>query len=234
MADAPAETKQPKAMIILEGVSKTYPGRERPALSEVNLNIPPGQFVYLTGPSGAGKTTLLRLLMGAELPTSGLVRVGGANLGRLAPSRLPLLRRRLGVIFQDFKLVRGMSVFENVALALRVWGQKGPKLISQVEGVLKRVGLDDKAQAKAETLSGGEQQRAAIARALVARPALILADEPTGNLDPDNAKEVMRLLVGAHKEGSTVLVATHDPVLLSLLRGPRLVHIDQGRVENGA
>ncbi len=222
-------------MVRLSAVSKRYPGRAEPALRQVDLSVPPGQFLYLTGPSGAGKTTLIRLLFGAELPTSGRVRVGGADLGRLSPRQVPRLRRKLGVIFQDFKLIPSFTVFENVALSLRVAGLKGPRLVERVQAILHRVDLTAQAFARAENLSGGEQQRAAIARALVGEPAMVLADEPTGNLDPDNALAVMRLLVDAHARGATVMVATHDPGLLGLVRGARRVRLEQGRIrEDGS
>ena len=217
-------------MVLLTRVSKRYPGRPAPALEEVSLHVPPGQFVYLTGPSGAGKTTLLRLLFAAEAPTSGLVRVGGADLGRLDARRVPLLRRKVGVIFQDFKLIQGRSVFENVALALGVAGVKGNGLATRVRQVLAQVDLADKALVPAGTLSGGEQQRVAVARALVGHPPLLLADEPTGNLDPRTATEVMRLLLAAHARGGTVLVATHDPKLLELVEGARVVQLKAGRL----
>ncbi len=218
-------------MVLLEGVSKHYPERSRPALDNVSLHVAPGQFLFLTGPSGAGKTTFLRLLFGAAFPSSGLVRVGGADLSRLKPRRIPLLRRKLGVIFQDFKLMPRLSVFENVALALRVAGVKGADLIGKVEQALDQVGLGQVASARADTLSGGEQQRAAIARALVHQPALVLADEPSGNLDPNNALEVLKLLVTAHSRGATVILATHDPTLLDLVRGARVVRLEAGRLE---
>jgi len=218
-------------MVRLTRVSKLYPGRPAAALLDVSLHVPPGQFVYLTGPSGAGKTTLLRLLFAAEAPSAGEVRVGSADLGRLSPRQVPLLRRKVGVIFQDFKLMERRSVFENVALTLRVAGHKGDGLVQRVSGILEQVGLLDKAPVPAGTLSGGEQQRVAVARALAARPPLLLADEPTGNLDPQAATEVMRLLVAAHGAGATVMVATHDPKLLTLVRGARLVHLRAGHLE---
>ena len=218
-------------MIRLEQVTKLYPHREEPALKRVSLSVPPGEFVYLTGPSGAGKTTLLRLLYGAEMPTQGKVLVGGADLGRLAPGKLPLLRRRLGLVFQDFRLLPGRSVFENVALSLEVAGAERRDIERRVNEVLEQVNLREVAAAPADTLSGGEQQRVALARALAPGPDLILADEPTGNLDPDNALAMMKLLVGDYVGGATVLVATHDPTLLSLVRGARSIHLERGRLK---
>jgi len=218
-------------MVHLNRVSKHYPGRAGPVLREVSLQVPRGQFLYLTGPSGAGKTTIMRLLLGAELPTRGRVRVGGKDLGRLGPRGLARFRRRVGFVFQDFKLVEGLSVFENVALSLRVAGVKGPRLVERVEQVLKQVGLERASGERIDNLSGGEQQRVAIARAMAADPPLILADEPTGNLDPQNAREVMRLLRSAHARGATVILATHDPALLGLVPGARVVRLAGGRLE---
>lgn len=218
-------------MILLEGVSKTYTGRSRAALREVELSVPPGQFVYLTGPSGAGKTTLLRLLFAADFPTEGRVLVGGMDLGRLGPRHLPRLRRRVGVVFQDFRLLGRQSVFDNVALALRVAGRPPREVAERVGDILTRVDLTAQTDQEADSLSGGEQQRVAIARALVGRPPLILADEPTGNLDPANSRRVMALLLQAHAAGSTVVVATHDPSLPGMVRGARLVRLAAGRLE---
>ena len=218
-------------MVVLKGVSKSYPGRGKPALSDVSLHVAAGQFAFITGPSGAGKTTLLRLLFGAEFPSKGQVRVAGVDLGSVTPRKLPRLRRKVGVIFQDFKLMPGMSVFENVALTLRVNGGQGPGLITRVQEMLSEVGLGDKGWVPADTLSGGEQQRTAIARALVGGPPLLLADEPTGNLDPQNARQVMGLLKAAHQKGSAVLVATHDPDLLQMAPQARIIRLSQGRLE---
>jgi cell division transport system ATP-binding protein len=221
-------------MIRLEQVSKSYPHRKQAALKQVDLRVDPGEFVYLTGPSGAGKTTLLRLLYGAELPSQGRVVVGGTDLGRLAPRHLPLLRRRLGLVFQDFRLLPRRSVFDNVALSLDVADTDRREAERRVSEVLEQVNLASLAQAPADTLSGGEQQRVALARALAPRPDLILADEPTGNLDPDNALGMMRLLVGDCVGGATVLVATHDPALLDLVRGVRVINLESGRLEESA
>ncbi len=218
-------------MVRLHQVTKHFPGRARPALKDVSFRVAPREFLFLNGPSGAGKTTLLRLLYGADFPTSGTVTVGKADLGRLSGRKLPRLRRRVGVIFQDFRLVPRRDVFENVALALRVAGGRGKSLVERVEKTLAMVELLDKADARADTLSGGEQQRVAVARALVGRPALLLADEPTGNLDPDNGRRVMQLLADFHARGATVMVATHDPGLLAQAGGARVLHLRDGRLE---
>lgn len=218
-------------MVRLEAVSKTYPGAQGAVLGGVNLHVRPGDFLYLSGPSGAGKTTLLRFLYGADYPTSGRVLVGGYDLGRLGPRQMARLRRKLGVIFQDFRLLPVRSVFENVALGLMVSGWRGADLARRVESMLAQVGLEAVSGAPAGTLSGGEQQRVAIARALAVRPPLLLADEPTGNLDPDNTLQVMRLLVQAHAGGATVMVATHDPVLLETVPAARVVRFKNGGLE---
>jgi cell division transport system ATP-binding protein len=221
-------------MVFFEQVRKTYRSRLKPALDEINLHIPPGQFVYLSGPSGVGKTTFLRLLFGAEMPSSGRVRVLGADMGSISARSLTRLRRKIGIIFQDFKLVRGLTVYENTALALSVAGVNGNNMAKQVFKTLAQVGLAARAHTQVDTLSGGEQQRVAIARALVGRPKLLLADEPTGNLDPENAREIMRLVVQAHTMGTTVIVATHDPHLIRLVRGPKVIRLYQGRLEQAS
>jgi cell division transport system ATP-binding protein len=220
-------------MIVFDKLCKRYQSKAELVLNNLSLHIRPGQFVFLSGSSGAGKTTMLRLVYGAELPSQGSLWVGGADLGRLKPSHLPKLRRKIGIIFQDFRLVAGGTVFENVALPLHVGGMRGKSLLQAANAVLRRVGLLDKAYCRAGEMSGGEQQRIAVARALAANPPLLLADEPTGNLDPDNAREVMRLLLEAHQAGTTVVVATHDPLLLSLVRGARLLSLKQGRITEG-
>ena len=215
-------------MIQLYHVTKEY-GGDLPALVDVNLEVGKGDFVYLTGPSGAGKSTLLRLLMAAEEPSAGQILVAGRNLGRLRASAVPYLRRNLGVVFQDFKLLAGRTAFDNVALALEVAGTPAREVRRKVLSVLARVGLEGREESRVERLSGGEQQRVAIARALVNDPQVLLADEPTGNLDADRTAEVMDLLTGANARGATVIVATHDPGILA--RYPRrTVRLEGGRV----
>ncbi len=215
-------------MIELFHVSLRYAGADRPALDDVTLEIRKGEFCLLAGPSGAGKTSLLRLLFCAEAATGGQVFVGGRNLARLHPARVPDVRRNIGVVFQDFKLLPGRSVLDNVALALEVQGRRRDEVQERAAAVLKQVGLGHKLHQHAERLSGGEQQRVAIARALVVEPALLLCDEPTGNLDAERAQGILELLVTAHVRGTTVVVATHDPALLGGNR--RVLRLEDGRV----
>jgi cell division transport system ATP-binding protein len=207
---------------------KSY-GHDAHALVDVSLRVDKGEFVVVTGPSGAGKTTLLRLLFGAETVSRGQVLVGGKNVARLKPSAIPYLRRNIGVVFQDFKLLPERTVSENVAFALEVLGTPLAEISRKVFVALKSVGLAHKQSAFPSALSGGEKQRVAIARALVNDPALLLADEPTGNLDPDRAIEVMELLQEANLKGATVIVATHDPALVHRY-GRRVIKLDSGRV----
>ncbi len=215
-------------MIIFQQLSKRYSNGGALVLDKLSLHIKAGQFVFLTGPSGAGKTTFLRLLYGAELPSQGTLKVGGASLGGLSPRKIPQLRRKLGIIFQDFRLVSGRTILENVAWPLHLAGSSTRQAGQAAWQMLAKVGLQDKAGSLARDLSGGEQQRVAVARALVTRPPLLLADEPTGNLDPENAREVMSLLLEAHGQGATVLVATHDPLLLGLVQGARRLRLEAG------
>ena len=216
------------SMVELYHAYKTY-GRDTPALVDVSLRIDKGEFVYVTGPSGAGKTTLLRLLFAAEVVTRGQVLVGGKNVARLKPSAIPYLRRNIGVVFQDFKLLADRTVAENVGFALEVLGTAPAEVSHKVFLSLKAVGLAHKQSALPATLSGGEQQRVAIARALVNDPALLLADEPTGNLDPELAVEVMALLHDINLKGTTIVVATHDPALMK--RYPhRTIRLEGGRL----
>ncbi len=215
-------------MIQMFHVSKTYP-KDVVALSDITLHIQKGEFVYLCGPSGAGKTTLLRLIFRDELPTDGQILVNGRNVVRLRESKLPALRRSIGVIFQDFKLLMDRTVYDNLHLVTRVLGI--PETISRrkIGRLLKEVGLLQKADQIPYSLSGGEQQRVAIARALVSDPAILLADEPTGNLDPDLALDVMRLLAEVNIRGTTVVVATHNPKLVAEM-GHHTLILKQGRL----
>ena len=215
-------------MIHISHVSKSF-SRDMPALVDVNLVIGKGEFVFLTGPSGAGKSTLLRLLFGAEKPSEGQILIDGRNISRLRSAHIPLLRRKIGVVFQDFKLLTNLSVFENVAMAVEVLGEPRAKVQQKTWRVLKSVGLAHKMHAKAILLSGGEQQRVAIARAIVNEPDVLLAAEPTGNLDPDLTMEIMKFLQQVNARGTTVILATHDPELLSRFN-KRQVVLDRGRV----
>jgi cell division transport system ATP-binding protein len=199
------------------------------AIRDASLTVERGEFVFLTGASGAGKTTLLRLLFGAEAPTAGQIIVAGRNVSRLAPKQIPMLRREIGVIFQDFKLLPERTVFQNVAVALEIAGAPKREIRARVWGTVKRLGLGHRLDHRPRALSGGEQQRVAIARALVTNPRLVLADEPTGNLDPDLSLDIMDILADAHARGTTVIVATHDPKLLDRYRF-RHVTLEGGRI----
>jgi cell division transport system ATP-binding protein len=216
-------------MIRVFDVYKTY-DKHTSALAALSLHVDQGEMVFLTGPSGAGKTTLLRLLYGAERPERGQIIVNGRNIARLQRRHLPDLRRSLGLVFQDFKLLPDRTAFDNIAFVLRAVGAPSREIRQRVTRLLYHVGLSHQRDVPARQLSGGEQQRVAIARALVNMPQLVLADEPTGNLDPEMTREIMRLFVQMHQHGTTVLIATHDPTLLShtdyrvlTLRSGRLV-----------
>jgi cell division transport system ATP-binding protein len=215
-------------MIQLFHVYKSYPG-DPPVLSDVNLQVDKGEFVFLTGPSGAGKTTLLRLVFCAEQPTRGQILVGGKNVARIRTSAIPYLRRNIGVVFQDFKLLPHRTVGDNVAFALDVLGVPRAEARARAMRMLKRVGLEHKAESLPLKLSGGEQQRVVIARALVNDPTILLADEPTGNLDPGLTVEIMDLLCDANVRGTTVVVATHDSTVLARYH-KRVVRLEQGQV----
>ncbi|MCK6524968.1 cell division ATP-binding protein FtsE [Myxococcota bacterium] len=214
-------------MIRLYHVSKSYGSTQ--VLHDVTFRLSKGEFAYLTGASGAGKSTLLKLLYGAEAPTSGKLLVGGVDASKLGPARLPLLRRNLGVIFQDFKLIPNRTVFDNVGLALEVIGAERREISRRVNAVLNVVGLGGKGERRPLDLSGGEQQRVAIARAIVNDPAVLLADEPTGNLDGAMAVEVMEILLSINLRGTTVLIATHDIGLMGRFPHRRL-RLDAGRL----
>jgi cell division transport system ATP-binding protein len=214
------------------GVTKAY-GREEFALHDLTLKVEKGEFVFLTGPSGAGKSTLLRLLLLQERPTSGQVIVGERDLSTLSPAEIQAYRRTVGFVFQDFKLIASKTVFENVAFVLRVLGQPVEQQRRRTYQVLKWVGLQHRHNAYPLELSGGEQQRVAIARALVNEPHIMLADEPTGNLDPDLSIEIMNLFREINAGGTTVLVATHDRELIKWV-GRRVIPLDQGRIPGSA
>ncbi|MBI2324409.1 MAG: cell division ATP-binding protein FtsE [Chloroflexi bacterium] len=215
-------------MITLEDVSKRYPNGTY-ALRDIDLHIPAGDFVFIVGSSGAGKSTLNRLLIREELPTTGHVVVDGQDVARLRRSKVPLLRRKVGVVFQDFKLLPTKTVYENVAFALIVTGHDGTTVREETDRALALVGLLPRRHHFPRELSGGEQQRTAIARALVMRPKVLVADEPTGNLDPVTTWEIIKLLVRVNELGTTVLVATHNAEIVNALRR-RVVHLDHGRV----
>jgi cell division transport system ATP-binding protein len=217
-------------VIQLFGVSKRY-GTFRDALSDISFRVDPGEFVFLTGPSGAGKSTLLRLLFMEETPTAGQIIVNGRNIGVLPQGQIPYLRRTMGVVFQDFKLIARKTIFENIAFVQNVLGLPRVEQKRRAYQVLKRVGLHHLMNAYPDELSGGEQQRVAIARAIVNEPTLLLADEPTGNLDPVLAEEIMRLFVEINIRGTTVVVATHD---LEMIRrtGKRTLILERGRLHD--
>jgi cell division transport system ATP-binding protein len=215
-------------VIHLYHVSKRYTPYSL-ALSDVTLAVDKGEFVFLTGPSGAGKTTLLRLVFRAELPTEGQIVVNGRNITALPPARIPILRRTIGVVFQDFKLLPRKTIVENVTLVLRVVNVPPRDRKARAYRVLKMVGLHHRLSSFPQELSGGEQQRVAIARALINEPAILLADEPTGNLDPDLALEIMDIFKDINARGTTVLIATHDRELIQRM-GRRVLHLDRGRL----
>jgi cell division transport system ATP-binding protein len=219
-------------MIQLFHVTKEYPG-EPPALHDVTLEVEKGEFVFLTGPSGAGKSTLLKLIFCDQAPTSGQLLLFGKNVARVAGREVPYLRRNMGVVFQDFKLLPDLTIAENVALPLEVRSLPGKEIRRRVRGLLRSVGLEHRGDKFPPALSGGEQQRVAVARALAGEPALLLADEPTGNLDADRTLEVMELLAGANARGTTVIIATHDRSLLQRYKR-RVIALERGRVVSGA
>lgn len=215
-------------MITLDDVSKRYPNGTF-ALRDVDLQIDPGDFVFLVGSSGAGKSTLIRLLIREEVASTGRVVVDGEDVGRMARGRVPKLRRKVGVVFQDFKLLPTRTVAENVAFALLVTGHSGHLVREETERVLSLVGLAQRREHFPNQLSGGEQQRTAIARALVNRPQILIADEPTGNLDPVTSWEIIKLLTRVNELGTTLVMATHNAEIVNALRR-RVIHLDHGRV----
>ena len=215
-------------MIRLEDVSKVYDGGTV-AVRDVSVEIPKGEFVFLVGPSGSGKSTLIRLMLRQELPTEGDIWVAGKHITMMPSWKVPLLRRSVGTVFQDFKLLPNKTVFENVAFALEVIGRPKHVVQSQVPQVLRLVGLSTKADRLPRQLSGGEQQRVSIARAFVNRPLILLADEPTGNLDPATSVGIMRLLDRINRTGTTVVMATHDHAIVDAMRR-RVIALERGAV----
>ncbi len=215
-------------MIKLENVTKVYPGGTV-AVKDIDLDIAKGEFVFLVGASGSGKSTLIRLMMREEAPTNGDLWVAGKHASDLANWKVPHLRRSIGTVFQDFKLLPTKNVYENVAFAMEVTGKHRSVVRNQVPQVLKLVGLSAKADSLPRQLSGGEQQRVAIARAFVNRPLILLADEPTGNLDPGTSVGIMRILDRINRTGTTVVMATHDHAIVDAMRR-RVVQLDRGRI----
>ena len=216
-------------MIRLERVTKMYKTSTRPALDRVSVSVEKGEFVFLIGPSGSGKSTFLRLLLREDLPTRGKITVADLDVAKLPRRRVPRLRQRIGCVFQDFRLLPNKTVGGNVAFALEVIGKPQATIGRVVPEVLELVGLDGKADRMPHELSGGEQQRVAIARAFVNRPLVLLADEPTGNLDPDTSQDIMLLLERINRTGTTVVMATHDHSIVDSMRR-RVVELDLGQV----
>lgn len=215
-------------MIRLENVSKIYKG-DVTALEAIDLEVAKGEFVFLVGQSGSGKSTFIRLLNKQEVPSEGSVFVAGKDIATLSSWKVPYLRRNIGCIFQDFKLLADKSVYDNVAFALEVIGRPRHVISSQVPAILDLVGLQEKARRRPHELSGGEQQRVSIARAFVNRPLILLADEPTGNLDPATSVGIMRLLDRINRTGTTVVMATHDQAIVNTMR-KRVVELEQGKI----
>ncbi len=216
-------------MIRFENVTKIYPGTSRPALDNISLEVAKGEFVFLVGASGSGKSTFLRLTLKEERPSKGAVHVAGRDVARLPSWKVPQLRRTIGVVFQDFRLLPNKTVFENVAFALQVIGKPRHAIAHTVPEVLDLVGLAGKERRFPHELSGGEQQRVAIARAFVNRPAILLADEPTGNLDPSTSVGIMRLLDRINRTGTTIVMATHDDEIVDQMR-KRVCELEDGRL----
>lgn len=216
-------------MILLDRVSKTYPRSNKPSTDRVSLHIKPKEFVILIGPSGSGKTTLLKLLTREEKPDSGKIVVGGIDYDNLKDKDIPLLRRKIGFVFQDFKLLPKRTVFENIAFALEIVGMSNREIKSTVPKVIKLVGLEGEEDSFPDELSGGERQRVAIARAIVRQPKILIADEPTGNLDPKHSWDIIRLLEKINAYGTTVLLTTHNVDIVNKLKR-RVISIDHGKI----
>ena len=217
-------------MIIMEDVTKTYSsGSDVPALNGINLHIQEGEFVFIVGKSGSGKSTLIKLLLKELDPTSGKIYVNKKYLNKLTRKKLPYLRRDIGVVFQDFRLLPDRNIYENIAFAQKVVEAPTKKIKSNVLKILSMVNLLDKYKSYPNELSGGEQQRVAIARALINRPSILLCDEPTGNLDPTNSNEIMKILDAVNKQGTTVLVVTHNMEIVQQMK-KRTITMSQGKI----
>ena len=216
-------------MINFDNVSKQYKNSNTPALDGINLNIEQGEFVFLVGQSGSGKSSLLRLLLKEEKPTSGIVTVNGVNVAKLPNRKVPAFRRTMGIVFQDFRLLPGKTVFDNVAFGMEVIGKSKKEIKQRIPAILDLVGLDEKASRLPSELSGGEQQRVALARAFVNQPKLLLADEPTGNLDPSTSVGIMKLLDRINRTGTTIVMATHDVAIVDQMR-KRIVQMENGKI----
>ncbi|MCM1273642.1 MAG: cell division ATP-binding protein FtsE [Clostridium sp.] len=216
-------------MISLENVKMRYPGGKTYALNDINFKIEDGEFVFIVGSSGSGKTTLMRLLLKELEPTSGNITVADINFNRLKRRNIPKFRRRIGVVFQNFRLLKDRTVYENVAFAQRVIEVPTRYIRRQVPAMLTLVGLADKYKSYPKQLSGGEQQRVALARALVNKPEILLADEPTGNLDPKNSWEIMKLLEDVNKKGTTVVVVTHNKEIVNMMK-KRVITLKKGEI----
>ncbi len=216
-------------MINFDNVSKQYKNSNTPALDEINLNIEQGEFVFLVGQSGSGKSSLLRLLLKEEKPSSGIVTVDGINVAKLPNRKVPAFRRTMGLVFQDFRLLPGKTVFDNVAFGMEVIGKSKKEIQQRIPAILELVGLEEKAHRLPSELSGGEQQRVALARAFVNKPKLLLADEPTGNLDPSTSVGIMKLLDRINRTGTTIVMATHDVAIVDQMR-KRIVQMENGKI----
>ncbi len=216
-------------MISFDHVSKQYRHGNRPALENVSFTIDRGEFVFLVGSSGSGKSTLLRLLLHEEVANEGIVTLDGVNVGKLRNRKLPAFRRKLGIVFQDFRLLPNKTVFDNIAFGMQVVGKSRKEIKARVPEVIDLVGLEGKESRLTTQLSGGEQQRVAIARAIVNGPKLLLADEPTGNLDPSTSVGIMKILDRINRTGTTILMATHDVAIVDQMR-KRIIQVDSGRI----
>ena len=215
-------------MIVLKNVSMTYPSGNT-ALKDINIKIEQGEFVFIVGRSGSGKTTLIKLLLRELVPTKGTIVINNTDLTKIKRRAIPKLRRKIGVVFQNFRLLKDLDVYENVAFAQRVVEAPAHQIRRRVPAVLTMVGLGDKYKSYPKQLSGGEQQRVAIARALVNQPPILIADEPTGNLDPENSVEIMKILDEINKQGTTVVVVTHNQEIVNMMQ-KRVITLKKGRV----